>query len=127
MPHNTPHEPPSRKQHERKRRVTLIAAFRCDINGDPGVVVCADSQEVYQDYRVTVDKIEPRNIGAYDLIIGGAGNFGPLIDRLAEAIERDVSTWPAGLDEDSCKERVEVVSIAYHASHVSQHPASDDE
>jgi hypothetical protein len=107
--------------------VTLIAALRCDINGYPGVVVCADSQEVYQDYRVTVNKIEPRNAGAYDLIIGGSGNFGPLIDRLAEAIERDVSSWPAGLDEDSCKERVELVSVAYHASHVSAYQASDEE
>ncbi len=127
MPHNLRHEPLSRKRFGKRRRVTLIAAFWCDINGYPGVVVCADSQEVYQDHRVTVDKIEPRNAGAYDLIIGGSGNFGPLIDRLAEVIEKEVSTWPAGLDEDSCKERVELVSSAFHTSHVDPYQASDEE
>lgn len=64
--------------------MTLIAAFRCDIDGDPGVIVCADSQESRGDYRVTVDKIKPRVVHNYDLVLGGAGEIGPLIDRLGE-------------------------------------------
>jgi len=127
MPHNARHEPLPRKRFRKRRRVTLIAAFRCDINGDSGVVVCADSQEVYQDYRVTVDKIKPLSAGNYDLIAGGGGNFGSLIDGLAKAFEKGVASWPAGLSEEECRERLELLSVAYHTSHVSVYPASDDE
>ena len=107
--------------------MTLIAAFRCEVNGHSGVVVCADSQEVFQDYRVIVDKIKPLSAGNYDLIVGGGGNFGRLIDGLAKAFEKGVASWPAGLDEEVCRERLELISVAYHASHVSAYPASDDE
>jgi hypothetical protein len=102
--------------------VTLIAAFRCDADGHPGVVVCADSQETAGDYRVTVDKIKPRDAGNYDLIIGGSGSIAALIDGLANAVEARVTRWNAGLDEEAARLGIEDVLIAYHARHVTHYP-----
>jgi ATP-dependent protease HslVU (ClpYQ) peptidase subunit len=107
--------------------MTLIAAFRCGTPDDPGVVVCADSQETYGHYRVTVEKIKPRAAGQYDLIVGGAGNTGVLIDGLADAIERNVSHWPSGLDEESGRQRLESVLLAYHSRQVTLYPAPEED
>lgn len=112
--------------------MTLIAAFRCNTNRcnedvRPGVVICADSQETAGDYRVTVDKIKPRDAGAYDLIIGGAGNVAALIDGLAYAVEQNVKRWPPGLDEESARLRVERVLLSYHARQVAYYPAEPHE
>ena len=63
MLHNTRHRPLPRKPHpkitrpEKRKRVTLIAAFRCEVENEQGAIICADSQESYGDYRVTVEKI----------------------------------------------------------------------
>lgn len=103
--------------------MTLIAAFRCNMDGHPGVVVCADSQETYGDYRVTVDKVKPRDAGEYDLIIGGAGNVAALIDGLANALEQNVKRWSAALDEESARLRIERTLLSYHARQVTHYPA----
>jgi len=107
----------------KRKRLTLIAAFRCEVGGLPGVIVCADSQETVGDYKVTVDKIKPRDAGRYDLIIGGSGNVAPLIDGLADAIERNIKKWDAGLDEESGRQQLERVLLAYHARHVQLYQA----
>jgi hypothetical protein len=103
--------------------VTLIAAFRCDAGGHPAVVFCADSQETVDNaYRVEVKKIKPRDAGEYELIVGGSGYIGPLIDGQADAIEQSVKHWPAGLDEEKARLRLEQVLIGYNARHVKHYP-----
>lgn len=106
--------------------MTLIAAFRCNAGGHPGVVICADSQETYGDFRVAVDKIVPRDGGNYDLIIGGSGNIAVLIDGQADAIEHSVKRWPAKLSEEDAMARLERVLISYNARHVEHYPVSDE-
>jgi hypothetical protein len=72
--------------------VTLIAAFRCD----HGIVICADTQETVGQFRVSVDKIAPRIAGEYELVIGGAGNCGGLIDDFTENFTRAVVKLACG-------------------------------
>lgn len=103
--------------------MTLLAAFQCW----DGAVICADSQETYGDYRVTVDKIRPRNAGNYELVIGGAGNTASLIDGLANAIEQNVSRWPMLVGGEDARFRLERVLIAYHVRQVKYYPAEENE
>jgi 20S proteasome alpha/beta subunit len=98
--------------------MTLIAAFRCH----EGVVICADSQETRGDYIVAVDKIKPREAGEYDLVVGGSGNVAPLVDGLADAVERNVKRWTAGLNEEEAGLQIERTLLAYHTRHVNQYP-----
>lgn len=123
MPHNLRHEPRPRKPYPKSTRlgkwkdVTLIAAFKCS----DGVVVCADSQETlglplpsddYAGYRVNVDKIEPRQIGHYEVTIGGAGH-GPLVEGFTEALADQIETWPDSLDSGGLKARLRTVLLDY--------------
>ena len=70
--------------------MTLIAAFRCH----EGVVICADSQETIGDWRAPVKKIIHKDVGEYQVAVGGAGDDGALIDvfvqRFIEEVERKV-------------------------------------
>lgn len=109
--------------------MTLIAAFR----SSHGVVVCADSQETlgiplpdqeYAQYRVSVDKIEPQQIGHYEVVIGGAGH-GALVDGFTEALTDQIETWDAGLDSSSLKAKVRNVVMDYHRHEVAVCPAED--
>jgi hypothetical protein len=112
---------------EKRKHVTLIAAFRCDIDGDPGVIVCADSQESYgSNYRVTVDKIKPRDAVNYDLVIGGAGQIGPLIDGLANTVERYIQGWPAGLPEEKARGLIEHKINRYSKGQIQNYPTDAD-
>jgi hypothetical protein len=91
------------KRPQRKKRVTLIAAFRCDV----GVIICADSQEtVGQDWRVPVDKIKPHEAGGYQVVIGGSGDDGPLIDAFTKQFVKEVGTWKWGLSEEDLGEGI---------------------
>jgi hypothetical protein len=72
----------------RRRRVTLIAAFRTK----EGIAICADSQETVTNeqgygYRKTVQKIAPISAGQYQIAIAGGGD-GELIDAFVELVER---------------------------------------
>src|SRR5882672_4247857 len=135
MLHNTRHEAVSRPYRRRfklvrplkRKRLTLIAAFRCGTPDDPSVVLCADSQETCGHYRVEVKKIDPRDAGNYDLIVGGSGEIGCLIDELSEYIERDTSQWQSGLSADAARERLSNVLLTYHTNQVALYPASDAE
>ena len=59
-----------------RKRLTLIAAFKCEIENERGVIICEDSQESYGDYRVTVDKIHPRDANLYGLCFGQLATLG---------------------------------------------------
>lgn len=60
--------------HSRRRRMTLIAAFRTE----DGVAICADSQETVGDLRQPVQKIAPLSIAGYQLILAGSGDADPI-------------------------------------------------
>jgi len=101
--------------------MTLVAAFRCD----EGVVVCADSQEtvaldIHSQYRVRVTKIKPQDAGEYEIVIGGEGNSGPLVDRFALELLDDVRRWPGELGNDEIEIRVgeSLQRFSWSKSHV---------
>lgn len=103
--------------------MSLMAAFRCWYDNQPGVVIYADGQETVGHYRVDVKKIEPKvAVGEYDLVMGGSGYVGALIDGLARAVEAAVRRWPAGLDQEAVRIKLEQVLIAYHARQVTHYP-----
>ena len=99
------------------KRVTLIAAFRCD----GGVILCADSQETVGDYRVNVKKIEPAATGVYRAVIGGAGH-GPLIDGFAERLRDELATWTGGLKPPDLKRNIRKLLLDYHRNEVAVTP-----
>lgn len=100
--------------------MTLIVAMKC-VNG---VVVCADTQETYGGYRVSVNKIAPVDAGKYQVVIGGAG-LGGLIDAFADDFVDAVNDWPKGLDEKAIKIRIRNLLREFHKQEVSLHPAQD--
>lgn len=80
-----------------RRRMTLIAAIPCK----EGFVLAADSQETvpvwsddqndYVEYRRTVQKIEPREMGPFSVIVAGSGHAA-LIDSFIVLLERKLSS-----------------------------------
>jgi hypothetical protein len=103
--------------------VTLIAAFRCD----QGAVICADSQETVGDYRVAVDKIKPRDAGQYEIVIGGAGASGPLIDRFSLDLERAVAGWESGLAIEEIENHLGSLLQTFQSSHVKNSTYKSEE
>lgn len=65
------------------KRVTIAAGIMCA----NGIVMCADSQETYGDFKWPVKKLSfPRaTAGNFSILISGAG-FGPAIDAAAQQI-----------------------------------------
>jgi ATP-dependent protease HslVU (ClpYQ) peptidase subunit len=104
------------------KRVTLIAAFRCQVNGEPGVVICADSQETIGDYKVSVEKIVPRSVNHYELLLGGSGT-GNLVDSLANTIERQLRRWPAAITEEHARQLLEDKLVRYTSTVVRAYQA----
>jgi hypothetical protein len=74
--------PQSRRLPGRKR-MTLIAAFKCS---KEQAVLCADSQETWGTYKTSVDKIIPQRIGPYEVAYGGSG-LADFVDALGDALE----------------------------------------
>ncbi|MGB7282168.1 MAG: hypothetical protein WBE13_07900 [Candidatus Acidiferrum sp.] len=71
-----------------RKRVTFISAFRCN----EGIVLGADSQETYGDYKLTVDKLKPIHVGDYQVALGGCG-IGDLVDSLCDHASEWVEDW----------------------------------
>lgn len=65
--------------------MTLIAAFRCAGNQ---AVLCADSQETHGDYKISVQKIQPRHIGPLYQVAYAASGYGDIVDALGEDLEQ---------------------------------------
>lgn len=103
---------------QKRRRVTLIAAFRCQ----EGVVLCADSQETVGGVRVTVNKIKPQDLGSYQLAIAGTGN-GDLIDGFAYSLELDIATWKDDLDERAVYGHLNALVQDYHENQIALYPS----
>ncbi len=108
--------------------MTLIAAFRCD----SGVVICADSQETVtlpdgREYRVRVTKITPQDAGDYEIVIGGAGASGPLIDRFTRDLVDAIRQWPTGLASEEIETGLSGLLERFHLTHVvaSTYQSSD--
>ncbi len=67
--------------------MTLISAWR--VKG--ATVIHADSQETVGDYRVTVKKIRPKQMGCFQVIVAGSGQPGALIDSFISRLEAAVN------------------------------------
>src|SRR5580658_11062313 len=70
----------------RRMLVTLISSRRTP----KGIVLCADSQETCGHYRAPVEKIAPRNVGNFRMVVAGSGP-GPLIESFIVKLERRLS------------------------------------
>lgn len=127
MPHNVRPRPLNNPKPARSKVVTLLAAFRCQIEGHPGVVICADSQETCGDYRIEVKKLEAKSLGNYELIRCGAGNTSELIDGQVRAIEQNIPRWPASLSEEEIRVKLENLLRGYNARHVLPFPAEPED
>jgi hypothetical protein len=126
MAHNTRHKPPHNSKPtgrpRRRKRVTLIAAFRTS----EGVVICADSQETlgnptvdgYANYRCRVNKLEPQLDGEYHWVAGGSGD-GDLVDGFIERLRDDIASWPGGLDLPNIKSGLLASLLTYRANEVA--------
>lgn len=129
MLHSTRHKLPHNRQSEaiqirKNRRVTLIAAFKCD----QGVVICADSQETVDipgrgSFRVSVDKIKPQLAGEYEVALGGAGD-AHLVDGFTRKLLAEIARWPPLLEDEAIEERITALSLDYHSTHVAATAAS---
>lgn len=111
----------------KRKRVTLVAAFRCE----GGVVLCADSQETIDipergSYRVNVDKLERKDAGQYEVIIGGAGD-GALVDGFVDQFAERVSEWQGEYQESEMLGRIRQFVRDYYAIEVDLSPAHPDD
>jgi hypothetical protein len=82
------HYKPKPERLPRRKNVTIAAGIVCS----DGIVMCADSQESYGDFKWPVKKLSyPRStFGDTMLVISGAG-FGPAIDTATQEIFRQLS------------------------------------
>jgi hypothetical protein len=87
--------------------MTYINAFKCQ----NGIVLSADTQEAWGDYKNYVEKIATVEGQSYPLAIGGAG-IGDLIDpMLQEVVEKAAAQKPATADDlrAMLRESIEIV------------------
>src|SRR5947209_3089342 len=111
----------------RRRRVTLIAAFRCY----EGAVLCADGQEPvdvpgYGQYRVRVNKLEAQQTGDYELVVGGSGD-GDLVDAFTPTLTEAVAQWPRFDDELSTRRAIKRLLIDFDREDVAASHASEED
>jgi len=97
--------------------MTLIAAFRCG----PYAVLCADSQETWGVYKVSVDKIVPQTVGLYDLAYAGSG-LGDFVDGLGDAIEAGLARSRATEERAIQHELQTILASFYSSDHVKSYP-----
>ena len=113
----------------RPNRVTLIAAIPCR----HGFVVAADSQETvpvfdgveYIEYRKTVQKIVPKEIGGFSFLVAGAGH-ADLIDSFIEVLDRKLAAEPGQTLADFVG-RVEQALGRFYKNDVARCPSEDKE
>ena len=99
------------------RRVTIAAGFVCK----DGIVMCADSQEVSNDYKWPVKKLSfPRSTsGRTRIIIAGAG-FGAAIDTATQKIFARVSMNELSYEQTLFA--IEAVLRELHEKDLPNHP-----
>lgn len=73
------------------RSMTYISAFRCQ----GGIVMSADTQESWGDYKNYVEKLSIVEDRSYPLAIGGAGVADLIEPMTQEVIERSIEAKPA--------------------------------
>src|SRR5690348_8012987 len=116
MPHNLRHGPLPRRPYlkstrlGKRKRVTLIAAFRCL----EGVVICADSQETSDYRRGHVNKVARLDGERYQAVIAGAGEWGVLVDGLAENLIEEIETWPEDYGKRNIKRKITATVKDYY-------------
>ena len=107
--------------------MTLIAAFRCY----EGVVLCADSQETIDipdrgQYRVNVNKLEKKEAGDYEVVIGGGGD-GDLVDDFVDQLTDQISGWAVDLTEEKMRQEIRTFVRHYYEVDVPLSPAHPDD
>jgi hypothetical protein len=107
--------------------VTLIAAFQCD----EGIVLCADSQETIDipergSYRVSVNKLEQRDAGNYEVIVGGAGD-GALVDNFVDRLVELIDKWRSEYQESKVLSTIRRFVRDYYKTDVALSPAHPDD
>jgi hypothetical protein len=110
---------PKPRRPGRRKRVTLIAAFRCY----EGAVLCADTLEtsVEEGTRSFVRKLEPKDTGGYWVAVAGAGH-ATLIDGFTNTLSRDARNWPPQQNEEVIGGLIRNVVMDYHENEVRLYP-----
>src|SRR5271170_1716962 len=103
-----------------RRRVTLIPAWAC--NG--GFVIHADSEENCGDFRRSVQKNVPQDMGRLRVIVAGSG-IGPLIDGFATALKERLDSDNAS-DISDVKRLMERRLPHFYSNQVANYPCSDE-
>ena len=127
MLHNTRHKPPrlslKPQRLEKRKRVTLIAAFQCS----GGAVLCADTMETnVEGFRMPVHKLEAKECKDYWLAIAGSGN-SDLIDGFAYALKQHVSGWKPQLDPNVVGQNILDLLHEFHRNEVALYPTEDQD
>lgn len=117
-----PFVPPTPRRLSARKRVTLIAAFRCGEDA----ILCADSQETWGDYKASVTKLKPQDIGSrYQLAYAGSG-YGHLVDDLGNYLEQQLAECRA-TDARSVQAALQGILVAfYERPAITVFPADPD-
>lgn len=108
------------RKREVRKRVTIAAGILCA----DGIVMCADSQETYGDFKWPVKKLAfPQStIGDFHILISGAG-FGPAIDTATQKIfERTAHHGP---NYEQTVRIIEQVLREIHEKDLQYYPTND--
>jgi len=75
---------------------------------------------------VPVKKIAVQDRGSYQLVVGGAGELGDLIDDFAETLGLAAEGWEAGLGEQVIRNKIKRLLIDFNKNEVAHYPPPYD-
>lgn len=99
--------------------MTFISAFRAK----DGIILGADSQETYGDYKLVVDKLDPKQAGEYEIAVGGCG-IGDLVDDLCEHVAEWAEGWGV-LSEREMQRELRSKVRSFYVANVAAYPSRD--
>ena len=107
-----------------RKRMTLIAAFRCKNAGNQDeVVFCADRQQSSGDFRNWVDKLCYGTAGEVDYVMGGAGH-GTLIDAFLRKLAA-VLKVSSGRTKQELQDQIQWTLKDFHKNEYKDYPAAN--
>jgi hypothetical protein len=100
--------------------MTIAAGFVCH----DGIVLCADSQESYGDYKWPVKKLAIPRTHIQPIMIAGAG-FGPAIDTAAQKILQKIAM--SGASHEQVIRFIEEILREIHQEDLPYYPKAPDD
>jgi hypothetical protein len=103
------------KQLPERKLMTIAAGFVCH----DGIVLCADSQESYGDYKWPVKKLAIPRTHIHPIMIAGSG-FGPAIDTATQKILEKVAM--SGANHEQVLRSIETILREIHKEDLPYYP-----